>query len=233
MATAGVAAASDNNEVRSESPPTAVVAGGNDRAPRNGNANGGADGSTGGSESSAGGSDSSPGGPRPDDAGVNDVPGVGPGTGGTPVTGNGSGGAGTPPAPAEVPAAAASGPAPDAAAAAPITPVLDAAAEALVVPAVPDVATVAEVAAPAAAAAPSPSGLDDLPVLGAIGSFTDRVADRAGAGELLSTGTGRSVAGVAALLAAIALFLSVHRRSDRGDRKLAAAHAGPDLARFR
>jgi hypothetical protein len=109
--------------------------------------------------------------------------------------------------------------------------VLDAAAEALVVPAVPDVATVAEVAAPAAA--PAPSGLDDLPVLGAIGSFTDRVADRAGAGELLSTGTGRSAAGVAALLAAIALFLSVHRRSDRGDRKLAAAHAGPDLARFR
>ena len=31
----------------------------------------------------------------------------------------------------------------------------------------------------------------------------------------------------------IALFLAVHRRADRGDRKLAAARSGLDVARFR
>ena len=50
---------------------------------------------------------------------------------------------------------------------------------------------------------------------------------------LLSTGTGRSLAVIVALLAAITVFLAVHRRTDRGDRKLAAARNGPDVARFR
>jgi hypothetical protein len=50
---------------------------------------------------------------------------------------------------------------------------------------------------------------------------------------LLSSGTGRSLAFITALLIAMALFLSVHRRTDRGDRKLAAARSGADLARFR
>ena len=38
---------------------------------------------------------------------------------------------------------------------------------------------------------------------------------------------------VMALLVAIGLFLTVHRWADRGDRKLAVARRGPDLARFR
>jgi hypothetical protein len=49
----------------------------------------------------------------------------------------------------------------------------------------------------------------------------------------LSTETGRPIAVVLALFAAILLFLSIHRRVDRGDPKLASAHTGPDVARFR
>ena len=49
---------------------------------------------------------------------------------------------------------------------------------------------------------------------------------------LLSTGTGRPIAIVLALLGAVLLFLSIHRRVDRSDPKLTAADAGPDVARF-
>ena len=77
-------------------------------------------------------------------------------------------------------------------------------------------------------------GLGGLPVLGSLGSITDSVTDGpSAAGELLSTGTGRSLAVIGALLLAIAAFLAVHRRTDRGDRKLATARTGPEVARFR
>jgi hypothetical protein len=38
---------------------------------------------------------------------------------------------------------------------------------------------------------------------------------------------------IVVLALAIACFLSLHRRSDQGDRKLAAARTGSDVARFR
>ena len=77
-------------------------------------------------------------------------------------------------------------------------------------------------------------GLGGLPVLGSLGSITDSVTDGpSAAGELLSTGTGRSLAVIGALLLAIAAFLAVHRRTDRGDSKLATARTGPEVARFR
>jgi len=50
---------------------------------------------------------------------------------------------------------------------------------------------------------------------------------------LVLEGTGRSIAVIVGLLAAIVVFLAIHRRADRGDRKLAAARTGPDLASFR
>ncbi|HEY3672094.1 MAG TPA: hypothetical protein VGN51_14245 [Acidimicrobiia bacterium] len=100
--------------------------------------------------------------------------------------------------------------------------------------AVPDV----EPAAVADAAPVTPTsdlqGLAGLPSLGSIGAITSRVTDGPSAARaLLSTGTGRSLAVIGALLVAIALFLAVHRRTDRGDRKLAAARNGSDVARFR
>ena len=42
-----------------------------------------------------------------------------------------------------------------------------------------------------------------------------------------------SLAVITGLLLAIAFFLAVHRRTDKGDRKLAAARRGPEVARFR
>jgi hypothetical protein len=80
---------------------------------------------------------------------------------------------------------------------------------------------------PAAAAL---SGLGQLPVLGSLGSITDGPS---AAREVLSTGAGRSLLAVGILLGALAVFLLVHRRSDRNDKKLAAARNGPDVARFR
>ena len=86
----------------------------------------------------------------------------------------------------------------------------------------------------AAPPAPEPGPLDGLPALGVIGAIPGAVADPPSAArELLSTGTGRSLAVILGLLAAIGVFLSIHRRADRGDRKLAAARTAPDLARFR
>jgi hypothetical protein len=165
------------------------------------------------------------------DVGVAEVPdGVtGPSTGGIGSS------AGIPPAPGEAPAAAASGPAPDAAAAAPVL-------EALTAVAVPtngtggnatDGGATAAPAAPAVPAAP-PVAAAALPDFGALGVAPNAVPDPPSAArELLSTGAGRSLAVLVGLLAAIGVFLFVHRRADRGDRKLAAARSGPDLSRFR
>ena len=79
-------------------------------------------------------------------------------------------------------------------------------------------------------------GLDILPspFTTCVGSITDRVTDGpAAARALLSNTPGRSLAVITGLLLAIAFFLLVHRRTDRGDRKLAAARSGPEVARFR
>jgi hypothetical protein len=84
------------------------------------------------------------------------------------------------------------------------------------------------------AAAPDISGLAGLPELGSVGVVANHVSNGPSAArELLSTGPGRSLAVVAVLLLAIGVFLSVHRWTDRGDRKLAAARSGSDVARFR
>lgn len=153
------------------------------------------------------------------------------------VTGSGTG---TPPVPVEAPAAVASGPAPDATAAAPASaPTGDTfVAAGAPIGANGGAATGAVAdASPAPVAPGAPSrfdGLGDLPVLGSIGSVAGRVTEGpSAAGRLLSTGTGRSLAVLGVLLAAIAVFLAVHRRTDRSDRKLAAARSGPDLSRFR
>jgi hypothetical protein len=92
-----------------------------------------------------------------------------------------------------------------------------------------------EAAAPAALApaAPAALALGDVPNLGSIGKFALTVDGPSAARSLLSTETGRPIAVVLALFAAILLFLSIHRRVDRGDPKLASAHTGPDVARFR
>ena len=151
------------------------------------------------------------------------------------VTGSG---AGTPSAPVEAPAVAPSGPAPDGATAAPTSgPVTDAFVAAgdntdapgAVVPA-PDAASVTEPALQQSELA----GLAELPVLGSIGQVANQVTDGPSAARaLLSTGTGRSLAVLLSLLVAISVFLAVHRRADRGDRKLATARTGPEVARFR
>jgi hypothetical protein len=129
-----------------------------------------------------------------------------------------------------------SGPAPDTAAAAPFDSTL---LQTLAQTVTPDRGstggdpTAPAAVAPAVAAA-VPAGLDQLPSLGTIGSFTRQVSDApSAANEILSTGAGRSVAVVLALLAAIGIFLAVHRRADQGDAKLAAARNGSDVARFR
>jgi hypothetical protein len=178
-------------------------------------------------------------------------------TGGTDVPGENQGGGGVtasgvdaPPTPGKAPAAAASGPAPDAAAAAPLTgPVVDALVVTEVVPAVapgggdptaPD-ALAAVPAIPASPTIPAAvqdgslvAGLGDLPDLRSVGAVaTDVNAGPAGARQILSTGPGRSLLMVAVLLLAIGVFISVHRWMDRGDRKLAAARSGSDVARFR
>ena len=76
--------------------------------------------------------------------------------------------------------------------------------------------------------------MGDLPDLGSIGKVgATAAAGSSVARTLLSTGTGRPIAIVLALLGAILLFLSIHRRVDRSDPKLAAANAVPDVARFR
>jgi hypothetical protein len=161
------------------------------------------------------------------------------GSGGGDVGGEVTGsGAGTPSAPVEAPAVAASGPAPDAATAAPDPgPVTEAFVPAVGITDAPGVAFAVPAGASVAAAALPPSeltGLDELPVLGAIGSVTNRVTDGPSAARaLLSTGTGRSLAVIVSLLGAMAVFLAVHRRTDRNDRKLAAARSGPEVARFR
>jgi hypothetical protein len=71
-------------------------------------------------------------------------------------------------------------------------------------------------------------------VLGSLGSITGDVADGPSAArEVLSTGTGRSLVAITVLLGAIVVFLGLHRRSDRNDKKLADARSGPEVARFR
>ena len=128
---------------------------------------------------------------------------------------------------------AASGPAPDAAAAAPaLVAVTDA-----IVAAVGTAANLPDTPAPESIAVPAASGLeglDRLPVLGSLGSIANRVTDGPSAArDLLASGTGRSLAVSAALLLALVTFLAVHRRADRGDRKLSSARTGPEVARFR
>jgi hypothetical protein len=166
---------------------------------------------------------------------------------------------GTSPAPVEAPAAAVSGPAPDAAAAAPVAlPNFDALVAVVSPPAPNDgtrpVVTDSPAPQPLAAAlvapeptpspveppAPTPApgvnvgALAGLPELGSIGAVASGVPDGpAAARALLSTGTGRSVAMIVALMLAVLLFLAIHRRMDRSDSKLTAAGNGPDVARFR
>jgi len=128
---------------------------------------------------------------------------------------------------------AASGPAPDAAAAAPaLVAVTDAFVAATAPPDDPGTAVAdATVTAPAATGL---EGLANLPALGSLGSITARVTDGPSAArELLSTGTGRSLTVIGALLVALVAFLAVHRRADKGDRKLSSAQSGPEVARFR
>jgi hypothetical protein len=100
---------------------------------------------------------------------------------------------------------------------------------------VPEVATVVTETPAAAAVTPSPfAALGGLPRLGSFGAVATNVPDAPEAARaLLTTRTGRSLALVLALLGAILLFLFVHRRVDRSDRKLVSARTGPDLARFR
>jgi hypothetical protein len=146
---------------------------------------------------------------------------------------------GTLPASGGAPAAAASGPAPDAAAAAPSSGVVtdtDLAAggttdaPGAAVPA-PDFAPVTT---PAAAPATGLGGIGDFSVLGSIGDVANQVTDGHSATRaLLGTGPGRSLRVIGALLAAIVVFLFVHRHADKGDRKLTAAPSGPEVARFR
>jgi hypothetical protein len=184
--------------------------------------------------------------PPPNDGndGGNNTRGTGSGTTGTGSTGGGDftgTSVGTPPTPVEAPAAAVSGPAPAAVAAAPITTsaaeVLgsvvptsnDPGSGALDAPAVVNALPAAPILGPSDA-----SALASLPNLGTVGELAANVGDGPSAARaLIETGTGRSVAVLLALLGAILLFLSIHRRFDRGDPKLAAARSGPDLARFR
>jgi hypothetical protein len=198
----------------------------------------GGGGSSGGGPSASGGDS----GGEVDGAGAGSGSGSGQGSGGSSggdVTGSG---AGTPSAPVEAPAVAVSGPAPDAATAAPVLTPAPGPATDVFVPAVgstdaPGAALPATDAASVAGPALPPSdlaGLDHVPVLGSIGSVAKQVTDGPSAArELLSTGTGQSLAVILSLLGAIAVFLAVHRRTDRGDRKLAAARTGPEVARFR
>jgi hypothetical protein len=98
--------------------------------------------------------------------------------------------------------------------------------------AAPVVAPVAAIVTTPATGDPSVA-LGNLPDLGSIGKVGSTVGDGSVARTLLSTGTGRPIAVVLALLGAILLFLSIHRRVDRSDPKLTAVNAGPDVARFR
>jgi hypothetical protein len=106
---------------------------------------------------------------------------------------------------------------------------------ALVTTAVPEVAPAAvpEAVVPAAVAPVASASLADLPNLRTIGKMTATADAASGPVELLSSGPGRPIAVVVALLAAALLFLSIHRRIDRGDPKLGSAHTAPDVARFR
>jgi hypothetical protein len=175
-----------------------------------------------------------------------DAPGVNQAGGGVTASG-----VDIPPTPGEAPAPAASGPAPDAAGAAPIA---DAVVDALVItegnlgvtevaaPVAPGsadpVPTDSPATAPAVAAAvpdlSALAGLAQVPELRSVGAVANGVTgDQSGPRELLSTGAGRSLLMVAVLLLAIGVFISAHRWMDRGDRKLAAARSGSDVARFR
>jgi hypothetical protein len=94
--------------------------------------------------------------------------------------------------------------------------------------------TPVEPPAPTPAPGANVGSLAGLPELGSIGAVASGVPDGpAAARALLSTGTGRSVAMILALLLAVLLFLSIHRRVDRSDSKLTAAGSGPEVARFR
>ncbi len=92
---------------------------------------------------------------------------------------------------------------------------------------------------PAPPAAPivmasDPYSFAGLPHLGSLGQIAASVSDGpATARALLATRTGRSVAVLLGFVLAILLFLSIHRRFDRGDRKLATARSVGDVARFR
>jgi hypothetical protein len=125
---------------------------------------------------------------------------------------------------------AVSGPAPDTAAAAPIAnPVVVAVVNAGAIADAPGGATAAGAAVtiPDGTAAVAASVPD-------LATVTNGVSDPpAVARQILSSGAGRSVLFVVALLGVMAVFLVLHRRTDRGDRKLATARGGTDVARFR
>ena len=196
------------------------------------------DGTTGGGTTGGGTQGGGPHDPGQGDVGTTDAgSGSGSGSGGGTVVVTGSG-AGTPSVPVEAPAAAASGPAPDAAAAAPDSGPVSGAFVAAgsgtdgtgsLGGAVSDFAPVAAAAGRTTSRGSTASRRSARSV-----SSPDRVTDGPSAARaLLSTGTGRSLTVILALLAAITVFLAIHRRTDRGDRKLAAARNGPDVARFR
>lgn len=163
--------------------------------------------------------------------------------------------------PPEAPAAAVNGPAPAAAAAAalpalpalPILPTLPALPALPALPTTvgatgavtaPESAVAPEIAAgpeaPAAllpeltAPAPDPYSLAGLPQFGSRREIAASVSDGPStARALIASPSGRSVAVPLGFLLAIFLFLLIHRRLDRGDRKLATARAGGDVACFR
>jgi hypothetical protein len=139
------------------------------------------------------------------------------------------------PKPPKAPAAAVNGPAPAAAAAAPIADVAQVAAPvfsanggiaATAAPTTPD--------ASALAAGPAADSISGLPQLRSLGQVAASVTDGPStARELLTTPAGRSVTVLLGLILAVLLFLSVHRRLDRSDPKLAAVQSASDVARFR
>ena len=177
-----------------------------------------------------------------------------------PPSGGGVNAAGTPPAgvpqtPVPAPAAAVDGPAPAAAAAAPTVSVAQVAAGTAAGAGTTGTGTTgtganagtgttgADAPAETPAVTPvetplvpvaDPFSLSGLPQLRTLGELAASVTDGPStARALLATPAGRSVAVLLGLVLAIILFLSVHRRLDRDDPKLATAPSGSDVARFR
>jgi hypothetical protein len=151
------------------------------------------------------------------------------------VTAEGTPPAGVPQTPVTAPAAAVNGPAPATAAAAPIDSGAAVAPETGTGPDAGNGGTpTAATADPPAVAPQDPYSLAGIPQLRSLGQIAAAVTDGpAAARQLLTTPTGRSVLVLLGLVLAIVVFLSLHRRLDRGDPKLAAAQLGSDVERFR